>query len=341
MIVSLQFLRFLAASLVVLTHVRLEFDKLGPATIAPFGAFGVDVFFVISGFVISHITERDTSRFLSKRLIRIVPLYWAFTLALAAISYALPHLLNSAVFDGPHLLASLLFFPLWTEGTGFKPILLLGWTLNYEMFFYLLFYVSMRIDHRYRELLCSALLIGICVTVGAIDPAPTSPLAFYADPIVLEFVFGMALALAWRRSAALRSGLPTAGGAALVLASAVAFYLTDGDSAHLEELPRSLVWGLPALLLVAATMGLERHFRALGARAREIVLLLGEISYPLYLIHIYLVALLSRVLDLTSLGIAGFLAVSLSAASIASWLALRLYDVPVRGTLSRRLAHAA
>ena len=139
MIIGIQFLRFLAASLVVLTHTLGEYDDL-----RSFGGFGVDVFFVISGFVIYLITDSGHKNFFVKRLIRIVPIYWLFTIGISIIALLEPQLLRSASFDVTQIIASLFFIPYWTENAGFAPILTLGWTLNFEMLFYL--YIAQNIS---------------------------------------------------------------------------------------------------------------------------------------------------------------------------------------------------
>lgn len=337
MILSIQFLRFLAAALVVLTHVRIEIDKSVPESIVSFGDFGVDIFFVISGFIMSHITQRDSAYFLTRRLIRIVPLYWAFTLLLSAITFVLPELFNSARFDPGHILASLLFLPYWTEAAGFKPILLLGWTLNFEMYFYVLFFIAMKVSHRAREAVCSLLLLLVLLVLNMpLGLDPTHPILFYADTISCEFIFGMLLAVLWRNLPGGRSGLPDIIALLLVLLCAAAFVISSFSPGIQAELPRFVFWGLPALLLVLSGLSLERHFRQLSAALQKLILLLGEISYPMYLIHIYFIALLSRVFGLTSLGVTTLFLVSLVLTSVASQLALMMYDVPLRRRLMQR-----
>lgn len=335
MIISIQLLRFLAALLVVLTHTRREVGEL-----MPFGDFGVDVFFVISGFIMSFITVNGTEFFLVKRLLRIVPLYWLCTVVLAMIAFGLPSLLNSAEFDARHLLASLFFFPHWSQGTEFKPILLLGWTLNYEMFFYGLFYLAMLMSHRYREYLCSAMLIMAYLLLNiVVDPGKTSPLRFYESPIIFEFVFGMMLAIAYRRWSLFRGTLPLRYAFILVLASASIFVLSSFDISPSVDGPafRWIVWGGAALMLVIAGLGLEKHFQATSQAVRKTLLLLGELSYPMYLVHIYLIALLSRLLGLADAGAVMLFVVSTALTMVASYTVSRFYDIPIRRYLTRRL----
>ncbi len=335
MIISLQLLRFVAAILVVLTHTRHEVGEL-----LPFGDFGVDVFFVVSGFIVSFITVDGTDRFLVKRLLRIVPLYWLFTALLAVIAYALPSLVNSATFDIRHLLASLLFIPYWSQGTEFKPILLLGWTLNYELFFYGLFYLASLVSHRYREYLCSAMLIVTYLLLNfVVDPGETSLLGFYTNSIIFEFVFGLMLAIAYRRWSILRGNLPLGYVIILLFASISIFVLSSFDIPASVDGPtnRWIVWGGAALMLVIASLGLEKYFQATSQGLRKAVLLLGELSYPMYLIHIYFIALLSRLLGLADEGVVLLFAISTALTMVASFLVSRVYDLPIRRYLNNRL----
>src|SRR5882672_247790 len=161
MLDSVQALRALAALCVVVYHV----DFVGR------GAFGVDIFFVISGFIICHVTAKDHDGFLRKRLIRIVPLYWAGTLCLYCLGLVAPRLLQSEpTLSG--LVNSLLFIPYAKEGGRVYPILFLGWTLNYEMFFYALFACALALNRRLAPITVCAALV---VLVAAGQPvAPSS-----------------------------------------------------------------------------------------------------------------------------------------------------------------------
>ena len=183
----MQALRFIAAALVVVSHIRTEVG------LTPFGSSGVDIFFVISGFIIYYVTRDGAPQFFTRRLIRIVPLYWLGTLALAAIALKAPGMLNHTSLDADKLLGSLFFIPVWNESVQYHlPLLTLGWSLNYEILFYLVFFIALKISHQHRLLISSLLLVSLT----AVHPyaAPESALAFWSDAYVVEFIYGMLLA---------------------------------------------------------------------------------------------------------------------------------------------------
>ena len=320
---SVHGLRFVAAAFVVFAHSRWE---LGLSDI---GAFGVDIFFVISGFIISHVTAHDPSRFLIKRIIRIVPLYWFATLSLSVVALAAPHLLNSARFDAERLVSSLFFIPYWNPSTEFAPILKLGWTLNLEMFFYLLFWVSMQISHAHREAVCGLFLV-ILASLHSLF-AETSAFRFLTTPIVIEFAFGMAMAVMWRNLK--HPMLPAAGAlplAVLCAASLVAITLHTGTVKE-WGVPRFIYFGLPSALLFWAALSCEPFLGTCRERAKDAIRMLGDISYSVYLIHIYVIAALHRVLGFDFFGMAApFFLLSLALVSALSLLSFRFVERPSR-----------
>lgn len=327
MIVSLQLLRFVAASLIVLNHSIQEFA--GPPT---FGAFGVDIFFVISGFIVSHITQDGREQFFARRLIRIVPLYWALTCAIAVIGYGAPQLLRHVNWDVAHTMASLLFIPWWTESLEFQPMLPMGWTLNYELWFYLLFYMAMRINISYREGICTFLILCVYVTTNLLVLDRTAPLSFYSNSLVFEFMFGMAISVLYRKRKAMFDHAPR--GMVFLGAAAAATVFNYATLINSLGLPRCVYWGVPACLSVMVCLCAEAQFRRVPRWMMSAVLAGGEISYPLYLMHMFVIAVLSRVILLSTLSVfEGFL-LALLLSSIAAYLASRYFDKPIRKMLS-------
>ena len=146
---NIQVLRFIAAFSVMMVHLP----------VFKFGAWGVDIFFVISGFIMMYITEHNNKNFLIKRIIRIVPLYWLLTLAVFLIAFLKPEILNNTTANFEHLLKSLFFIPFNKNEAGHFPILFLGWTLNYEIIFYILFAFTIVVFKRFRLMISSFLIL--------------------------------------------------------------------------------------------------------------------------------------------------------------------------------------
>lgn len=280
MIITIQYLRGIAAMLVVLAHIdtqmlRIARDQLWPGAGA--GIWGVDIFFVISGLIMYRAaiaTDISPGRFLLNRAIRIVPLYWVLTALVAAGAYVVPSLFSSTRFEPLHTLASLLFLP-WPNPAyaGYWPVLIPGWTLNFETYFYLAVTVALLLPQQLR--LLGAALIMIAAFIVLRSAGPSGLLGFYANDIVLEFVFGLLIGYVFER----KTQASPATGAILVGLACAAVLWSPG----FERIPRSVVYGVPAAMLVFGSLQFEpwakRHpFRPLRY--------LGDISYSLYLTHV-------------------------------------------------------
>lgn len=198
-IAGIQYLRGIAAMMVVFHHVRHVFGDVSEWT--NFGMRGVDIFFVISGFIMAYITPlsrhkmvdrlSDMRFFWLKRLVRIVPLYWiALTLSVV--------FLYKIDITAPGLIRDFLFFPRFNPQFPEKiwPALVPGWTINYEMFFYLIFGISILFGS--WRLLVTALVIISLGIVGAYWQFGSAPMRFYTSTIMVEFFFGMMLLSVWR-----------------------------------------------------------------------------------------------------------------------------------------------
>jgi len=244
--------------------------------------FGVDVFFVISGFIMVHVSGKDFTRpgaawqFLRRRLVRIVPLYWTLTTIMLAVGLLLPQLLAIPVGSPSYVVSSYLFIPEWRVGAPvpeIRPLLALGWTLNYEMLFYVALAGVMFLPVK-RAIATLTALFATAVTARFALEIQQTQLMFWSDPIILEFLLGCYLALA--RQAGWRLPAP----AALLLGAAgiTGLLLNSGSAAEL----RPLLVGLPALLLVAAAaLGPTLP----GGLPTRFATLLGDASYALYLSH--------------------------------------------------------
>ncbi|EAU41123.1 exopolysaccharide production (acetyltransferase) protein [Fulvimarina pelagi HTCC2506] len=338
MLNNVQYLRGIAAVMVVAFHVLAPTARLDGQTAIPqfyAGQGGVDLFFVISGFIIWFTTrkgEQDPWRFLVRRLKRIIPLYWVLTILMAAIAFVLPGVMLTTVFDLQHLVASLLFVP-WPHPhvSDLIPVLFVGWSLNYEMAFYLVFALTIPFVPLARG--------GIAVVVGlafvglglAIDD--TGLWDFYTEPIIIEFLFGIMIAIAFASS--LRLPLPLSMG--LVLGGFIAMVFLAGP-----ELDRLYWAGLPSLMIVTGVVFWEKQRRT---RPAVFPMLLGAASYAIYLSHVFVLPASQTLWTYALPQIAGgwvlIYGVSVGAAclfvGVATYLMLEI-PLSTRWTLSRELA---
>lgn len=283
MIYNLQLLRALAALSVVYLHVVSDAGlNLGIGV----GNFGVDLFFVISGFTMAYVGHMPASTFFLRRCIRIIPLYWLATLGTFLIAWYAPTFVQSAYASVPHLLHSLFFLPFPNKLDLLQPTLALGWTLNYEMYFYLLFTVALVFTLRYAPLLACVFLATISMIVRYAGIQDRTAL-FYADPIVYEFALGILVYYLVARASRLTSAVVRSNGVRICL---VVISVVAGLSLPLQEHfiagERALWAGIPASIVVFSLVLLEKQFRM--AVRQNFIVLLGDSSYVLYLIHPYI-----------------------------------------------------
>jgi peptidoglycan/LPS O-acetylase OafA/YrhL len=280
---GIQGLRALAALAVAFLHVS---DEAGVLTGTPGQSpwrivdavpmeAGVDLFFVISGFVMVWSSWdafgrlRSVAPFVWRRLLRIVPLYWLLTAATVGAGLALPGVLSDGLRDGwPYLAASVAFVP-WRRMDGFtQPILRLGWTLEYEMLFYALLACALPF-RRVRAIAGVLVAIAALAAIGQAVPLASAQLAFWTDPIVLEFAFGVLVAVIARRGVRIGWGVAFA----CLIAAGLAGWLAPLAVGDL----RVVVRGIPAALLVLCALSWQR--------LPGWLVLLGDASYALYLVH--------------------------------------------------------
>jgi exopolysaccharide production protein ExoZ len=249
-----------------------------------FGGFGVDIFFVISGFIMWVTTENgrlSSKDFWIRRIKRIVPLYWVFTSMLVVVGFAIPWALQSTVVTVPTAVMSYLFIPHYYSnvvlGSQVAPLLGTGWTLNYEMFFYLIFGITIfPLFSANRLLLITLFLVGLVFAGQFIDNKGPFGIV-YTNQLLLEFLFGIYLG----RSREKIEVFPNGVGVALIVSAFLMMLILFYCCAFL---PRIIIFGIPATLLIAGGISIEK-----GLKARPVVtaLFLGDASYSLYLSHLF------------------------------------------------------
>lgn len=281
-ILSIQYLRATAATMVVVYHVlnwMASAEAQSDFAVAVW-ASGVDVFFVVSGFVMWTTTVGRSigpGAFWRARIVRIVPLYW---LALAVYWVVLAA--HGGLTDAPGLSAvvkSATFVPYLRPDTTFvAPFLTSGWTLTHEMIFYALFGAALTVaDPRVRVAVIAAAIAGL--VAGRFVLGGDDPIVFrLTSPLALEFLAGVGLAIVRERFAAHRAA-PILGGLAIV--AAIAFVATV-TRAHPVDWPRVLVFGVPAAAIVLAALAFEERLRQVPL---DWLKRLGDASYSLYLVN--------------------------------------------------------
>ena len=269
MLNNLQLLRAFAAINVVLFHIigtsilyQQEVNWLKP--LQGWGISGVDLFFVISGFVMVYTQfERPKSpvQFLRSRFYRILPLYWVLTLLIASSLWLMPSVFRAMQIDLEWFLSSLF---LTSQAMGYaEPMLYVGWTLELEMLFYGVFALALFARNLYVSVALVSLVLGA--------------LAWSLHlPMMLEFILGMLAGVIYRH---IRLGVEASWWLAFLALVALLLSIgMDGES------QRFVLWGIPSFLLVMAVLYLPQNKNPIG-------LYLGAASYSIYLVQVFSIPL--------------------------------------------------
>jgi peptidoglycan/LPS O-acetylase OafA/YrhL len=228
------------------------------------GSSGVDVFFVISGFIMVHTQvnrRRTASDFFVNRLIRIVPVYWTLSLAIGVMLLIVPEVFGSQSFSASRVFSSLTFTSI--SFSSQPPLIFIGWTIELEMTFYALFAISLMFKKISTSVLCAS--VGILFLVFVCN----------FSTILIEFIFGMLIGLFVRD----KRVSPSWNWTALVLAGAGFAISAVFDLASVE---RVIKWGIPAFLLVFGVIGINQL-------RKTFLVEIGNASYSIYLVQVFVI----------------------------------------------------
>ncbi|MFZ4761405.1 MAG: acyltransferase family protein [Alphaproteobacteria bacterium] len=204
---NIQYLRAIAALSVVIYHCSIKIDKIAIFHHQPLpsirfdGNIGVDIFFIISGFIMFHCYHQGFSQsgsainFLIKRLLRIVPLYWFFTLIELAFRYGGTS--KGAGITITDIMGSLFFIPLQLAHGRVMPLMDIGWTLYYEIFFYLVFSIALLLPQR-LGLGLIAMVMAFSILLGEYFSQYTG-VQFISRPIILQFLIGVFIGVFYQK----------------------------------------------------------------------------------------------------------------------------------------------
>jgi len=354
---TIQVLRAIAAILVVLIH-ALETEKVrkdwahswmgSQHALSTVGAAGVDVFFVLSGFVMAATVMRteglDPKRFLQDRFRRVMPFYWLMSIAFLALL---------GLIGGPvhteGLANSITLFPLVNPVVFTQPVLFVGWSLAFEMAFYLAVAGMLALRLPKRLLLPALLSVTVLLAIaGAILPPSVDLLAIWFSPFWFEFAFGIAICMIWLGHA---GGVPAWLGVPALLGAAAGFghafvfnppapiWLPEDIYHHGTGMLRIVWWGVPSGLLVLAMLWscepMARAGRFTRSRIWHGLLAIGDASFALYLVHPFVTYPTQYVLPGVRWGVDGMI---LAEIGLSCWLALivhRRVEQPLLAAMRR------
>jgi len=358
MISNLQALRAFAALAVVFYHTNYLING------AHTSFQGVALFFCISGFIMVYVSRQNTEDFLLRRIIRIVPVYWFATIAcfffvmfgLNNVPYVWPTLWGFAT-ERPYglvqwayahfgltdsvkteMLKSLFFVPYKNPQGDWMPVLSVGWTLNLEMFFYVLFAVALKISRTYAPLI----VVGLLTVPKVLDRYGFGPyIEFYSHIYTLCFMYGIGCYYAWKtipEAWCVRNRRPITLGAIVV----GAVFIVRNIYPHSLPGPTGFVIDSILLSLTFLTV-LVLHSAGVRVKSKT-ALLLGAASYSIYLFHLTVLATLQTIGQKWPLWNFSSSFVGMAAAMVLSALAgvvvYKLVEVPItrllHGWLERR-----
>jgi exopolysaccharide production protein ExoZ len=325
MIRPIQYLRGLATLMVVWIHAAYVIpavaEQLGPPPF--YFSAPVDIFFIISGFIMVVVTSRQAMtplEFFRLRVVRIVPLYWLATLATIATA-----LIASVRYPASAIAKSLLFVPydaIAGRSGSVWPIVQQGWTLNYEMFFYALLALALAAPRPVR-LPGLAVALGTLGVIGTVFGPFASPLAaVYTSPMLFDFAAGIILAYCWLRDGS-RDWLPQS-----VILAAFGFIAIVAVNSRFVSM-------CAAFIIVAGCL----HPKICAIQNRPLMEL-GDASYSIYLIHQLVLEALARAWlrvspIMTWSSSALFTALSLVLCSVAGILCYRFVERPLTSQLRK------
>ena len=297
---SIQFLRGFAALAVVVHHTGGYVKRYFEPTLLfedkfSIGFAGVDLFFVISGFII-HFTSKNylnnpskLKEYLKKRLIRVYPIYWIITTILFISSWLIVEILDKNIFSIGYpntLIAYIQTYLLLPLHFAINPV---TWTLSYELFFYLCFAILIISKRLWiiPALILAVSFYNIFIDVPEIVEVKLNYFNFIFSGYNFEFMFGFLIYPLYEKIK-----LSNIISVILLIISISIIALFGYDIGDYDSYKRVLTFGLPSGLILLSLLNLENNN---AISFPKITLTLGDASYALYLIHFPMMLLMNKI----------------------------------------------
>ena len=354
---AVQVMRGLAAMLVVVVHsinsndFRTDLPRswLGAGHFNEFGASGVDLFFVLSGFVMAHAISNPSAsspwRFMVNRLIRIVPYFWAASLLFLALTTATGRTYHAAA-----LFNNLTIFPLYNPMTFDPPALLVGWSLAFELAFYAVVSFSIWIAPMpSARLRIVAQIVALLAVTGFILQPNMDLLAIWANPIWLEFLLGIAVYQLWKLPSMFVPStacwlLIVVGTVGLSQSILFGFPFQTPHWGILNEnagFLRSIWWATPYAILLLGLLWLSEISRSLSKSGLwDFLRRVGDASYSLYLVHLMVIFAWEDLAPTNTINPDLVILVLLAVNVLLALLCYRWFEAPMLRTLRQKILGA-
>lgn len=358
---ALQFLRTIAVSLVVLVHsfafglpiFSLKTDDLNIYNFDLWGVIGVDLFFAISGFIMiviipSYETPGGSFNFLVKRLLRILPLYYLITL----FEFIIQVIVHHEKMDVTQMFKSILLLPFFDNTEFSLPYLGVGWSLSFELYFYIIISLCLIFNkNTYKLTSLSLIVLGIC---GIFFNPSNAFLKFLISPMLFEFALGIGCGIIYKKfssknviSVRSKTMAMFAFISGLSLISFTIFFKPEYNNMFLGEakvitnnnsaaLLRVIYLGIPSAIFLLGCVLLERFF---SLTIPAILILFGDASFSCYLIHSHILLYVARVIHKASLGPFLFLILVVPICLIISVLFYKFVERPLTNLINSALRH--
>lgn len=351
-IVPIQFLRGVAASFVVAVHLLERLTRRGafqhdlPGWVWSLGDIGVATFFVISGFIMVHTTAGEFGipgsgkKFFYRRLIRVAPIYYITSAAMVVFMYLTYNFSTNDAYHSPtfpEIMMSLCFIPYLGPDNISHPVYVLGWTLEYEMFFYLVFAAALVLPRRIG-LACVIMFLLAVVAAGTLIAPPEAmigvpvPIYYFSRPLLLYFIIGMIMAVGRLKFGTIKTRIPDG---AICMFALIAL----GIGVRLGPKGIDFASAVTIALAIAGVTLLESQQNR-TTRLSVLSRAFGDASYSMYLTHsFFLGAIAVMVAHLAGTGpvvlFALIIATCVFCAAMA-WVVWRFVEVPVTRLLATR-----
>lgn len=302
-LITLQCLRAIACINIVIYH-----------STSIFGGFSVDLFFVISGFVMAMTIEKEKSqsfyRFIIDRIIRIVPLYWILTTGVLLLTIVKPDLFNSTTFNISNYIKSLLFIPFIKESGLIQPLIFQGWTLNYELFFYACIWIASLINKKNYSFI--TFFIFLFITILSNNSSIEVIKKFYGTLLGFDFVLGIICFKIFKKNFFRNFSSQTLCVISFSLLIFMVFHellfhrrldpLEISVYGNNLNFTRFFYYAIPSSLLVVTITSLEKMTsNQTNNRLIKMIFTTGNSSYSIYLIHFFVIILIQKFLNIFKL----------------------------------------